>query len=73
MERYKGGSGKVLGTGSSSPLELGYASLMAWDMFTNPEALQTVYFRDFYGGFTMEGQLILNSYSSAFPLSENGW
>ena len=45
-------SGRVPSTGASVPMELEGLPSSCWlDVVTNPEALQTPYFWDFYGGF----------------------
>lgn len=44
-------SGKVSSTDASVLVELGCAILPACDVFTNSGAFQTLYLRDFYGGF----------------------
>lgn len=41
-------------------------------VFSNVEALQILYFGDFFGGFITQSYLIINSTSSLSPFLEDG-
>lgn len=44
-------TGRILSTGTSVPAELGFATLLHVDTFTDPEAFQSLLCSGFHGGF----------------------
>ena len=69
---HRARSRRVPSTGTSVPVDMGCSTLSAKNVFTALEALQILYFEDFYGGFITEAQWIISSVSSSCPLP-GGW
>lgn len=59
-EVHRAKSGRILSIGTSVPMELGCATLLHVETFTNPETFQTLLSRDFNRSFIMQAWSVIN-------------
>ena len=71
-EALRARSRGVPSAGASIPVELGCATLPHMDVFPNLDALQTSYFRDFYGGSSRRHDPLLTQSPAPSPSPEDG-